>query len=400
MTKWASLILCFLFLAEAIQPTHVHAFDLDPLGPHNNPQAQRLHQPPPLNLTNPWMVIVGDSGTTGAATGPETTAEWWNLAGTAAKFFLWENRRTDVEAQYQDFPNPEFFNITDPVQPLTRVFYSDKEFRDAKAKSKHYKLNLEAKGSMKLDVEEYGFGYLVGRRLGIDPQNIILVGKDGTRISTIAQQFQRIYETGATTLPPVVFISFTANEMCHPNIFKKSIEDLRADYLKILRDQLGKVVANNKPHPNGTRIIALAPLDAIQVFTDKNLLRQEVDFHGAGKVSCGSVRDGSAAQGELGKKMLKQLESMCRAVLSTRMDDHERIDYLRRLHASYVSAWPEALAEVQALSPKNLTWEFAEEVRQIPLEVGDLANDCFHPSVKFHAKIARTLLRRFFNDQE
>src|SRR6185437_9876615 len=105
--------------------------------------------------------------------------------------------------------------------PLTRVFYSHREYEDANLKSL---LKAQMDLFARLDVPENSFGYKVGRDLGILPSDIVLVGQDGVKVETIPAQFGRIFEMHTSTLPPYVLLSFTANDMCDESVLTESVD--------------------------------------------------------------------------------------------------------------------------------------------------------------------------------
>src|SRR6185312_15691158 len=90
-----------------------------------------------------WLAIVGDSGVTGAASNP-------NLAPTFPKLF----------SLLYNFVTEEPWPAS--PDPLTRVFYSHREYEDANLKSL---LKAQMDLFARLDVPENSFGYKVGRDL-------------------------------------------------------------------------------------------------------------------------------------------------------------------------------------------------------------------------------------------
>lgn len=338
----------------------------------------------------PWVGLIGDSGITGAATSLELQPNFWSLGSLIASF-LGESRRTVQIADPARVPDRQRdFGIHDEgrLSPLVRVVYSQEEFARAVADGRRYEKNLEAKGSLRLDIPEYSFGYLYARRLGVPAERIVLAAQDGRRVGSILEQMKRLNEVSAT-LPSLILVSFTANDLCGDEL-KGSLEDFRAGFRAEVTKQLRGMLAGFRPHPAlGTRVMIVAPLDVAQILTNPELLAQRVDFQGRGPVACGDIRENRAVADALGQKMQETLVSMCRAIVPTSRHDTAALRKIQDFQAAQIEVWRAALAEL----PPAAGWSFElrEESRRPRFTTGDLANDCFHPGPAAHAKIAREL---------
>jgi lysophospholipase L1-like esterase len=340
-----------------------------------------------------WIALVGDSAITGAVTSPEIFATAPNLLSKIIGFAL-QSERTDILAAYEDYIEPDFFNIQNPVEPLTRVVYSTKEFEAAKAESwsEVRKINLEAKASMRLDVEEYSFGYLVGRYMGISARNIVLTGQDGYRVKSMARQFERVLEV-SETLPPIMLVSFNANDMCKEEVITKDVEEHKQGFKANVKAELLKILENSaKPHPSGSHIYILAPINFIELLTSPSILAKEIPFgiSGQNQIRCENMRKADLDGYDL--KFLKSLQGMCKSVLRTDPSDIVRVNQLRKLYESHIEAWQELIDEFQPLSPQGLHWHFITDTSTMAFGAEDVANDCFHPSIQGHSKLARALI--------
>jgi hypothetical protein len=356
------LLLAFVFIVNS------RAQIAGPLGP-NGMFGDKLSDP------DRWMAIVGDSGTTGAASAPDIEPTLPKLLGLLFDFF------TDARVRRYSLGR---------VEPLTRVLYSRAEYKGAGIK---LLLNAGAKLSLRLDVHEHGFGYLIGRALGLKARDIVLVGQDGVKIETIAEQFGRIYEMRTKTLPPYILLSYTANDLCDERVFDSSPEHWAEGFKDTLASTWREAEPFLKAHPRGTKIAVLAPLDVVGVMTNPGILSQKVNVEGQGEITCGELRRGETHFSLSSWMVLRMLNLMCPSVTSTRPEDGERLQRLRRVQELFSEAWK---TQIDALNRqhegKGLSWVYLESVRQISFSGGDVGNDCFHPSASGHAKLADAIL--------
>ncbi len=176
---------------------------------------------PPIYISNPdhWMAIVGDSAATGAVSSPKLKPKLSNLLPKALRVLTIGG---DVVPRLKYIPNPEKYNLSSPLERVSRPTYSAADYLDALADNNVAELNRNARAARVIDTPEYSFGYFVGRSLGIKGSDIVMTAQDGQRVDSIAKQFRRIYELYQSTLPPLILISFTANDLCDEGIFGDS----------------------------------------------------------------------------------------------------------------------------------------------------------------------------------
>jgi hypothetical protein len=369
--------LFFLFLAVA------EAQSFGRLGPHGLYGNQ-------LANADDWIAVVGDSGVTGAASSADIEPTVGNLLGHLMGF-LTEARDGTHLPPLSEFPNPEKFGIT-KIEPLTRVPYSRAEYK-ATGKFQVPFLNAGAKLSLRLDTHEHAFGYMVGRGLGIPARDIVLVGQDGVMVETIAAQFGRIFEMKTETLPPIVLLSYTANDLCDVRVFEKSTEEWAAGFKEALRKTWADARPFLRAHPRGTRVLVLAPLDVVNVIRNPEILAQAVNVEGQGQITCGQLRHGETHLSVSSFLIMRMLNLMCPSVTQTHPGDTEHLEKLAAVQRAFGEAWKEQIAELNAAyADKKLSWSYLEGVRDLKFTTGDVGNDCFHPSVRGHAKLAELIL--------
>lgn len=329
-----------------------------------------------------WIGILGDSGVTGALASPRFTASLSNLGQ-----FVIDDSQSD--ARKEDIPNAEKYNILeDSPAPLTRIRFSQKERRE----THDIQMQATERASEKIDVNQYSWAYLVGRKLGIPPSDMVMVAQDGTRVDALSEQFQRLKDFNANQLPPLILISFNANDLCDEKILNEPSAQVIERYAQTIREQMTKSLDGATAHPESTNVVVLAPFDITNAFSNPELLKQKIEFQGRGQVECRDLRVGQI-QGTLTRQTRDRILGMCNAVLETKPDDTERIRKLSELSQGFADAWARLVGEFnQTFGAKNIEFRFSDSTRRAQFQTGDLANDCFHPGARAHTKIADEVL--------
>ena len=339
-----------------------------------------------------WMAVVGDSSVTGAVASPSFRATWERVGQLVGSFADGMRADSKMEARYQDFADPARFNVQNPPAPLTRVMFTPAEYQTYEKKNELHLLEFQSKGSQAVDTEEYAFPYLMGRALDIPAPQIVLTAQDGKKVVELGNQFDRILVTGAKTLPPVVLISFVANDLCHPDNFTKPPEHFADTYRADLNAQLDHVLTL-PPNPHGTKLVFVAPLKVSEILSNPRLLDQPVKFENGDGVTCRQIHDGTGVRGEAAKKLQTMLIGACRGILKQGQDPDGQRRRLVDLQDAQFKILRQAVDDFGLKGrEKNFSAQLATSTRDLELQTGDLANDCFHPSIRGHARIAETLL--------
>ena len=321
------------------------------------------------------MAVVGDSTVTGAASSERIEATVGNLASLFFGF-LREDR-----------------GYTKSREPLTRVPFSANEYKIAGSKWQVLLMNLGAKLSLRLDVPENSFGYWVGRQLGIEARDIVLVGQDGVTVETIPHQFARIFEMRTATLPPLILLAYTANDFCADRIFDEPVAITAQKFRDSLSRAWGRAAPYLRPHKNGTRIFIMAPVDIVNLITNPEVLAQKVNVEGQGEITCGQLRHGEHRFTLGAWFMLRTLNLMCPSVTATHLEDELRLSRLRDIQNEFNAAWKSQVENLNnSYQTSGLTFQYLEGTRTLKFATGDLGNDCFHPSAQGHRKIGEYVL--------
>lgn len=364
ITTWISLLLF---------PFYGFSQTFEQIGPFGT-NANKIKDP------NRWVAVVGDSLVTAAASDDGVSATIPGLRTLFADFF--SSHRFTAARIVKEAP--------------TRVFYSAPEFQRA---SWYKKLltNFGAKAALRLDSPENSFAYKVARSWGVHASDIVVVGQDGARIGDIPWQLSRIYEMKPGTLPPVVLLSFTANDLCDVRIFEKSLAEIETLYAAELSRAWHSSIHVLRPAQNGTDFIVVAPLNVTGLITNPEIQNKSIVFEGKGTVSCGEVHSGKLEGGTMGARiMARTLGLMCPSVTRTAHGDAEKIQRLRDVQTAMVEAWKKQINLLNAqYNAKKMNWLFVEDVRDLEFVGDDIAGDCFHPSPKGHDKISERVLKAY-----
>lgn len=321
--------------------------------------------------------VVGDSLATGAVARPDLHFDYKVLLLRLGDF-IWE-AIMDFEPRLEDFPNPNQFGLSSPVESAQRLLPTWKEVKNGQATYGEVLLNF---GLTTIDNEEYSFGYMVGRALGFKGNDIWIAAQDGKRIATLGLQVERLLGMNPRHLPKLILVSYTGNDMCSEEILKHDISDVVKNYRKTLYHELKKVL-NFPPHPELTTLVFVAPVNILSVVTNEKILAKPV------------LRDGKWSmcldQRQNSKHFFNSiLTRMCPAVLKTKSTDEKRVAHLRSIYNGFVEVQRQLLA---AISAPGFRLKFIAESSYIDFDQEDVANDCFHLSVKGQSKLAQTILR-------
>lgn len=337
-----------------------------------------------------WMAVLGDSSITGAAAHPSLQATW-PVFGEIARDLIWRTMpEQHLAPNLADYLEPKHFGVHVPLE-VTRVFYAPEEAAELPLPL----LNAQIKAALKLDNEEYSFAYLVGRRLGYEGRRIVFAAQDGAQVNQLGPQLRRLRAIGAKTLPPLALVSFVANDMCDPERFAEPTAEFGARFRETVRAQFAEL-AKMPPHAGGTRVVYVAPLDLANILSNEALLAQQVHVD-VDLVRCGDLRAGNAVSSWLGKPIAKILAGECPALLGPG-DPKERLEKVRALQAEQVRILAEETAAFAKIAPPTLKLDLARSPREATFQTGDLAGDCFHPSLGGHTRIANALLANEFRE--
>lgn len=341
------------------------------------------------------MAILGDSTSTGALANPEASLGLPSLLSHGLEFLEFWVGHPGINAK--KYPELAEFNVKSPVKPLTRIWYSAAE------EKKQNELALEIQDRVTddfADFPEFSWGYLVGRSLGIEPKKIELAGQDGKRIDQISNQFSRLDRLGYATLPELVFVSFTINDICKETNFDMDLEQFKKAYYESFKAQFESVMSSHQAAASGTHIYVLAPVPVAAELTNASILEKVIPIPN-GKARCEDIRSQKTDFKFFGFSLDSTLYHMCPAVLKTQANDEARIRKLGLLLDGIKDMQSLALKELNesSVSANNgFRYTHITEISDAKVDAPEIANDCFHPSMEGHMNIARIILKAIKTD--
>lgn len=151
-------------------------------------------------------VIIGDSLSTGGGSHPALRYD---------TDLLWDvfNGRVDISAassnlspRYQEMLPGPVLARPQRLWPTMREFFGGPDWV--------YRHLLSTLSQKYLDTEEYSWGYLAARELGVEPERLAIAAEDGARIAAMPRQIDRTLAVTGGRLPSKVFIFFSGNDLC------------------------------------------------------------------------------------------------------------------------------------------------------------------------------------------
>jgi hypothetical protein len=365
------------------------------VGEHDTYVAQRLARLRDAGYLTPYRVptagptfgILGDSLAAGAVADLKLEANLITLI-LRAVFDIPRVVNSSMAKSGQLLQSKEFAALKKrPLMPLTRIFDTPQDHKTG------WKRWGENQGSAYVDCPQCSFAYLLARDLGIAPQNIFLSAQDGTRVSSIHKQMQRL-ELPLQHLPDYIVISFTANDFCGEENAQVSGAQKYQEYVQEMVKQLTDSLKDFKPAPSGTHILVVASADVVNLLTNKDVLDKVISYWVPFEklpyqVTCRDLRKETVPWTE-------KLAQMCPLILKTDPDDASGVAKVAELHDAVVRAQRDAATQTQQWIDANhlgaqFSIAFTDQILATKFTKDDVANECFHPSIRGHEKIALQL---------
>jgi hypothetical protein len=343
--------------------------------------------------------IVGDSISTGALTGKGFTATSGALVGRTVRGHLEMAAPFATPGNtpvYNAYADPAEFNITRPVWPPTRLWMSHGEPPHIFRRTGSDRLRM-----MIIDTEQYSWGYLLGRKLGVMPRHIYLAARHGGGARELQYQFAALQMRDPAMpamlpghQPELVLVMMNLYEMCEfPGGFEQDPHYRRAfldTYAQEFRGGFVAALEQIEPHPKGSAIVVMSPVDLLQSYRRDDLLDRRVPYEDA-EVTCRDIRSGDLRPLRWMGRDLFEMSNICRGVLGIPWHAGERLDAIESLAREMVDIQRRVTLELAAHPPEGIRIAFIEETASIRFEAEDFAKDCWHPSLRGAEKIARTV---------
>lgn len=245
-----------------------------------------------------------------------------------------------------------------------------------------------------LDQETFAWGNLLARRAGVASNDVLIAADDGARAEHAYGQAGRILEQSAGHLPDDVFLFFTGNDLCGPTADKITTAD---QYAASLEKAVRYLMRNGTPAPQGTTLWLVEPMPVMQLVHSPAIAAKTVSAHGK-STTCRELQSGSVAAPDLPITSAEDADwaflmrffpkspgDMCPAIFRGTAGDLNLAD---RLHAyrRAMSAIPERLEVKDGYRVRVVS-----ETASLLFEPQDIAEDCFHLSLRGQIKLADTV---------
>jgi len=346
------------------------------------------------------MAVFGDSISTGAASHPALAYD---------SLLLWKafTGEVDLSAKLEHLPAEQQRLLQNSLTPPQRLWPGSRQNDGGFGRAWLY--TIQAFSRATLDTEEYSFGYLLGRSLGFAPQNIWIVGDNGSRAAHGVVQAARLLETSHGELPSHLLILFTGNDLCaatwgdmtsaesYGQDLRRTLQYLR----KHGRSSEGKTVQLYLP-----AFLPITTLISSEAVASKNIV-----YYGE-QTTCREARKRLFTASEKDRLrgpvddsrylMFSQMMPpnpalLCPTIYSTASSEPENLSILAnrmRAYREQQQAVTESLNREWTSSKEKgpaMQIHYLASSAQINFEADDIAGDCFHLSAVGQHKLAKHL---------
>ncbi len=369
--------------------------------------------------STPIIGVLGDSFALGAGAHPALSLDY-------AKLWKVVTAETSMHAPADERLNR--FGISgDPERPQVlwpgiREYYGDTDW---------FYANLTSAFTQTfLNTPQYGWSYLVGRRLQAEPGRILIAADNGAKIRNLTRQVDRLLDAGKNQLPAMIFVLFSSNDLCAPHMNAITTSE---EFGESLRRGLEYMARNGKAHPEGTRVYVPAFLNMSQLISSDSILSHSVIAYGE-KSTCRDLRKNnfqspspphvetlppealylsailppnyvSKCPTLFGHRYLAQGQVSLLSHFNIKKKNQELVhltsDYISQIATrirNYRQQTEKVVQNANAWIVKQypkakLSFHYLPQTAEVNFEGDDMAPDCFHFSLNGQAKIADAILK-------
>lgn len=255
-----------------------------------------------------------------------------------------------------------------------------------------------------LDAEEYSWGYLLGRRLGLPGEKVMIAARDGENAQDALRQVDRLLDANEGRSLQHVFFFFTGNDLCAPGAgFGTDPEVYAAAVEKAVRyyARNAQVMPGAEAH-----IWLLDPLGILQIVSSPSILKHKVRAYGQ-ELSCQDLQAGrfkpavnlgpqtpKDQASELANAFVGILNIGPRAYCPGLFAVHDGSSELQLRFGSTLKAYRQKLEKLPAKLkdlPEAFRVHHVKTTSDLVFSGEDMAQDCFHLNLKGQLKIATSL---------
>lgn len=336
------------------------------------------------------VAFIGDSISTGGGTHPALAYD----AAMLAKVFDDQVALAPDDSYYQTLKT---WGITPNAQPPRRLELATREF--VHPLSWVYERALHYVSHRYIDAEEYSWSYLWAQKQGLDGAKIMIAARDGERADHALRQIDRLLDANGGQATKHLFIFFTGNDICAPDI---RLATPAEDYVKGLERAIRYYVRNAKADAGPHYIWLLDPLGILQIVTSPDILNRKVKAYDK-EISCRDLQAGrfTAIQKPWTDPTMTPADiflnvfgqgprNYCASLFDVHNGPAEMQMQIGGLLKGYRDGLKNLVDRLQVL-PTQYRVRHLQSTSALTFEGADMANDCFHLSLNGQLKIAQAI---------
>lgn len=260
-----------------------------------------------------------------------------------------------------------------------------------------------------IDKPQMSWGYLYGRSEGVAPKDIWIPAENGNRASDTQFQVRRILRQDKGALPDDTFVFFTGNDFCNLHYSPDyNFVTIRRRFAENLMNGVRDLLEHGKTEPGVEYRVNLMKMLPVTDLIKKEALREKKVFAFGKMRSCNEMRHidpkdiplpsaENRVKGALALAKQTNLppgKTYCPPLLGTPHDDSTRIEWLDKNLKAFQLAVEDVAREAQLLQKskfpeKSIRFQVINAPAEYDVTDEDIANDCFHLSLRGQEKLAR-----------
>ena len=277
------------------------------------------------------------------------------------------------------------------------------------------------------------WGYLMGKKLGAEDENILIAANNQAKVTDIPRQMDRILEETKGYLPEYIIIFFAYGDLCAPNM---NLVPNQESYQSSLERGLRYIFLNGKSKDQQkTKIILASYPPTVQILSQPN----KIVYANGKELSCKVLKQQSyqasnhkelenkipaeglyltnfltpgtrcqtlAAPYSLAKAKLGLFSSFNKVKEDSTIKKHveEHMSELAGIVRQYKQGAKQAVENISAWAQKEKKQDSVElsfvDMHEINFKKSDLAEDCFNLSVNGSSKIVNHIYSRQFDPNQ
>lgn len=345
----------------------------------------------------PAIAILGDSLATGAATHPALAFDGkalWNVFSGVQS----------VRPVRTDLPEDLGFLLAEPLAAPRRLWPTSREFFGGP--DWVYRNALQTVSRAYLDTEEYSWGYLAARGLGIAPEGILIAAENGARVENMPRHVDRVLAVNDGALPERMLVMYTGNDLCGMTLGQVTTPD---DFESALNTGFTYMLRNGRPAAGGTDVYLLSYLGILQLLHDEAILGKSISAFGVA-TTCRELRASGYRSKDpaydpnlppeawyFGAVMPPNPAAFCPTLFGNVGEDREETvsvlaNRIREFREREVRAVDSARRRAEEAGV-SVRFHHVTSTADLIFSGPDIAQDCFHLSPLGQAKVARAVLQ-------